>query len=368
MKLILLTLSTLLSSSIIFAQCFTSYTIPEKKETRKERKKQEESNIVNTIPSPNSSTDDITFDGKNLWVGTASGYIYQVAPANGEILKEFKVASQYAYGLCFDGESLWLAERDNHRIVKMDTSDGSILKVLEFPSYLSLNGLAWVNGNLWMNNNEEASAIGDTTFIISPETGDIIERFIPNGEQPTGLTYDGKYIWTSDNKKDEIYKLDPRTHEVLETIPAPGGEFPNGLAFDGQYLWVSNNESDELYQIDIGFEPVVERQKLIAELIPIPLIEVPVPEIEVEEEQILEVVSPAIAELRIYPNPVSDILHFTSNLEGTFEIEIYNSLGELVYKGERVQNRINTSRFVTGVYLLRAKSGEQVFTKRFIKH
>lgn len=211
--------------------------------------------IINTIPSPSVQTHDIAFDGANLWMASSqSGTIYKIAPTDGTVLKSLSVNSTYISGLTFDGNNLWVADRANQRILQIDTLAGTILQ--EFPiNNNGANGLAWANGDIWHNNNRQGGPAGDTTFNISSTSGVILDWFLPFDEQPTGLTFDGTYLWSSDNNIDVIFKIDINTYSIVETIDAPGGEFPNGLAFDGQYLWVSNNDADSIYQLDIGFMP-----------------------------------------------------------------------------------------------------------------
>jgi DNA-binding beta-propeller fold protein YncE len=172
------------------------------------------------------------------------------------------------------------------------------------------DGLAWDNANLWHNNNDQSGS-GDTTFHISSSTGQVLDHFLPFGPQPTGLAFDGTYLWSSDNYYDEIYKIDLNSYTIIDTIDAPGGDYPNGLTFDGQYLWVANNDADSLYQIDIGFTPTG-----------------------------LNDFSNKSGQIIVYPNPSS----------GSFVIE-----GDLI---------INNNSLSINIYDL---EGHKIFTKQFLK-
>lgn len=63
------------------------------------------------------------------------------------------------------------------------------------------------------------------------------------GPDPTGLTWDGAYLWNADAEEAKIYKLDPNTGQVVASFDSPG-LWPEGLAWDGRYLW--NADADEL--------------------------------------------------------------------------------------------------------------------------
>ena len=82
-------------------------------------------------------------------------------------------------------------------------------------------------------------------------TGHVEKSFASPGSCPTGLTFDGKYLWNCDRKTDMIYKIDPRTGKVVDSLTSPGYR-PRGLTWDGKYLWNVDASEEEyfIYQID----------------------------------------------------------------------------------------------------------------------
>jgi len=58
------------------------------------------------------------------------------------------------------------------------------------------------------------------------------------GGQPTGMLFDGNYIWVSNNSSNSVTKLRPDDGAVLGTFTT--GNYPVGLAFDGANIWVAN--------------------------------------------------------------------------------------------------------------------------------
>jgi hypothetical protein len=46
-------------------------------------------------------------------------------------------------------------------------------------------------------------------------TGDVEKSFPSPASCPTGLTFDGKYLWNCDRKTDMIYKIDPENGRFL---------------------------------------------------------------------------------------------------------------------------------------------------------
>ena len=67
-------------------------------------------------------------------------------------------------------------------------------------------------------------------------TGEIIKSFGIPGSFPTGLTYDGQYLWLADYQTDMIYCIDPETGKEIKSIPSPG-YWPEGLAWGMGSSW-----------------------------------------------------------------------------------------------------------------------------------
>lgn len=71
----------------------------------------------------------------------------------------------------------------------------------------------------------------------------------------------------------------------------------------------------------------------------------------------------------IYPNPVNDILSVETNIQGQHIIELYLLGGQLIFstkmKGPILQ--INLSTFRKGVYLIRVRSRDQVWTEKIAR-
>lgn len=68
--------------------------------------------------------------------------------------------------------------------------------------------------------------------------------------------------------------------------------------------------------------------------------------------------------INIYPNPVSDYLTIETN-ETILAYEIYHLNGQLVQKGK--DKKVNVHSLSKGNYILKVKTDQQVFNKKFIK-
>lgn len=77
------------------------------------------------------------------------------------------------------------------------------------------------------------------------------------GPFPTGIAYDGKYLWVADRKTDLLYQINSEDGKIIKTIQAPA--FTSwGLAWDGKYLWVSDVGESKIFQIDIKEDMVIK--------------------------------------------------------------------------------------------------------------
>ncbi|MEM6718468.1 MAG: family 16 glycosylhydrolase [Bacteroidota bacterium] len=69
--------------------------------------------------------------------------------------------------------------------------------------------------------------------------------------------------------------------------------------------------------------------------------------------------------LKMYPNPASDTVVIDSKLP-IDSVEIYNTIGELIMREENIHNTINVSTIKTGLYILKATSGERSMNKKLM--
>lgn len=71
-------------------------------------------------------------------------------------------------------------------------------------------------------------------------------------------------------------------------------------------------------------------------------------------------------EIMIYPNPVSSVL-FVKNISKKAKYKIYNAAGQVIADGILLNNQINVSRLINGVYVLDIDDNGNTAQKKFIK-
>ncbi len=79
--------------------------------------------------------------------------------------------------------------------------------------------------------------------------GKAIKSFSLPVTAPTGLTFDGNYLWIADHRMDALIAVNPKTGEEVKQLPSPGF-WPMGLAWDGKTLWNLDGNDKKIYQID----------------------------------------------------------------------------------------------------------------------
>jgi transglutaminase-like putative cysteine protease len=113
-----------------------------------------------------------------------------------------------------------------------------------FPSPASCpTGLTFDGKYLWNCDRKT-----DMLYKINPEDGKIVDSLASPGFQPVGLTWDGSYLWCVDAEENLIFQIDPKTGVSIKTLSAPTRQ-PEGLAWDGKYLWIADNGSKQIQQI-----------------------------------------------------------------------------------------------------------------------
>lgn len=169
----------------------------------------------------------------------------------GDVSQSFKNPGNYATGLTFDGTNLWMADRQEDVVYKVDPKDGKINGTIPSPGYWPM-GLAWDGEYLWNVDNKggipESENYSGKIYKIDPKDGTIVHTVRAPTIRPRGLTYDGKYFWCVDGEKDKLIQFDANDGTTIRSIPAPSVD-PRGITFDGKYLWISDRTRDEIYMV-----------------------------------------------------------------------------------------------------------------------
>ncbi|MBE3125271.1 MAG: hypothetical protein IMZ57_06395 [Acidobacteria bacterium] len=119
---------------------------------------------------------------------------------------------------------------------------GDIQKIIKTPGPCP-TGLTFDGTYLWL-----ADGYTDKIYKIDPETGKVVSSFESPGHHPEGLAWDGKYLWHIDSGEKLLYRLDPATGTALSILESNSPN-PRDLTWDGEYLWIADFKSDTLLKV-----------------------------------------------------------------------------------------------------------------------
>lgn len=199
---------------------------------------------------------DLAFDGTQLWLVGVSGSngVVKKFELNSETASDFidLGASSDPTGVLYDGEDLWISERVNDRVSKLDLATqtvGTPITTAQDPISLAFDGDSiWVAAFF----SGELQKINRSSNLVTT---------VSNVQRPWDIIYDGQSVWvitiSNDFNGKTARKIDPTTNATVETIIV--NSFPESLAFDGTYLWVAAGPvgvSGLMWKINVGEEAI----------------------------------------------------------------------------------------------------------------
>jgi len=72
-------------------------------------------------------------------------------------------------------------------------------------------------------------------------------------------------------------------------------------------------------------------------------------------------------QLKIYPNPVQNKFFFANRGTEKIQLELYNLLGQLIFKRENISSEVDISHLSSGIYITKLQSNQQEKTIKIIK-
>src|SRR6201984_1398844 len=121
----------------------------------------------------------------------------------------------------------------------MKQSVAEILREYTFPDVKNVGGVSYDGQQVWI-------AAGDSLRSFDPASGEALRSLAVAAHAGTG--FGGRHLFQI--AEERIHKIDPKTGQVLSTIPAPGGGRDSGLAWAEGTLWVGQYRDRKIHQID----------------------------------------------------------------------------------------------------------------------
>ena len=122
---------------------------------------------------------------------------------------------------------------------------GSILMTKDFSGVLN-RALAWDGEFLYScGDAEDGSSI---LYQIQIDPLEVAEAFDAPGHNPSGMCFDGQFVWISDRDSGRIDRFDPEAGAITRSAVTPGFS-PFGLAWDGRNTWVTDSGTGRMYRL-----------------------------------------------------------------------------------------------------------------------
>ncbi len=205
-----------------------------------------------TIPGKASG---LAWDGTYIYFGIYGSNgekIYKFNPANGTNTLQCSGTFGDAYGLTYKSPNLVTIDQPSSSAVPANALEfsmaGATLSTLALPNHY-MSGIAWDNGDWWV-----------CTYYPDPGTvyklnssGTILSQFTPPANQPWDICKQGNDLWIADYYANMLYKV--TASGTLIESHASNNLKPSGVVFDGTYLWYCDGElggNSTLYKVDLA--------------------------------------------------------------------------------------------------------------------
>jgi hypothetical protein len=159
---------------------------------------------------------------------------------------------------CFDGEDIWVANRDSDSVTRVHASDGRVLGTWTGANNAT-NTIA-AAGFIYVTGHENPGRIYRINPTLAPGVATLVENNL--GAYPTSITFDGLNLWTANEGTNvvpgsgSITRFDIVTQ--VETTFGAGFNHPVGIVFDGTHLWVVDRGDNALHRVNPANGTILE--------------------------------------------------------------------------------------------------------------
>jgi streptogramin lyase len=176
-----------------------------------------------------------------VWTTQASsGTITKVDPATGEVVAKIRLGE--ACGIAADETGVWATSPGAGRAIRYDP------ETLDIQANVALGPLAlavaidpdavWVLGE----------ADGGTLWRVDPGTNELVATIAVPVRFATGLAVGFGSVWVAGREERVVYRIEPATNAIAETIEMPGAI--GGIGIGPDAVWASGFGDGTLHRID----------------------------------------------------------------------------------------------------------------------
>lgn len=158
-------------------------------------------------------------DGMHIWIASwgTIGTAYKLDHTTGHAFLSIATPDRWPGGITWAGSELWVTGYD--KACRLDPSDGTLM--IQFPAVHSAQagGLAW-DGEVFYHGSFSGDSDGDGLIHVYAIDWTHLSAFpAPRGSlEPTGLAFDGEYLWATISRQDSVYVLHPTDGHVIRAL------------------------------------------------------------------------------------------------------------------------------------------------------
>jgi len=205
-----------------------------------------------TIPGKASG---LAWDGTYIYFGmywSNGNQVYKFDPSSGSYSLQCTGTFTESYGLTYKAPNLvniiQPSSSSQPAQINEFSMSGTQVGTITLPDHY-MSGVAFDGSGYWV-----------CTYYPDPgkvyhlnSSGGIISQFVPPNNQPWDICIQGSDLWIADYYGNMLYKV-TSTGTLIESHASQGGK-PSGVVFDGTYLWYCDGElggSSTLYKVDLN--------------------------------------------------------------------------------------------------------------------
>lgn len=190
--------------------------------------------IVRSIPAPGADLWTMTWDGERLWVyDREDNSAIAVSPGDGKVQKTLTLPVTDVYGIGWWGGCLAVTQTDPKKLLQVDADSGEIKReiVVDEGDWTWVGAASEVNGKVWV-----ADRFSPGMIIIDPANTDDRDFRILAGPGPESFAPTPDGVWHADFWAPTLIKTsyDGKLLDWGDQVFERGTA---GLAFDGENLW-----------------------------------------------------------------------------------------------------------------------------------
>ena len=208
---------------------------------------------IRKIPLPKGGYHEgLLLEGGNIWINNGEKKnTWVIDLKTGKKIREIIPPGTFTEGITHaPGGKYWVTDWDTKKLYLVNIKDNKMIPETEIslaPSYPT--GVVWNGTHLYVI--IWTRGIGTKYHLLKfDKDGKLLLKAKMQGiQEPSQITWDGKYLWITSWFNRRVYKIDPETLERKGYFRSLI-ENTTGIAWDGKYFWVTGTK-EPLRQIKL---------------------------------------------------------------------------------------------------------------------